>query len=103
MRYLNKSEFNELLLANALMPYMENTPDKDAEGLLWSIYGHPPTNELIVALSTSAEWIIAAVPSPVLYPAMADRVFGIDRDDMQAAEYLSHVVFQKYQTRVKPQ
>ena len=99
MRYLDKSELDQLLQAKSLIPFMENTPDSDVEGMLWFIYGHPAKNEIVVALIRGPESLIAAVPSPVLYPRMAERIFGLDMDDMRVAEELSHAIFAEYQKR----
>lgn len=97
MRYLDKKELDSLIGANALIPYMDKTKDTQHDGLFWFIYGHPQTNELIVALDAGESWIIAAIPSPVAYPCMADRIFGIDYEDMAACEALSHEIFKEYE------
>ena len=99
MRYLDKTELDSLIEARALIPYMGKTEDMNVDGLFWTIYGHPPMNELIVALDAGQTWLIAAIPSPVHFPVMADRVHGIDYDDLTACEQLSHALFKEYQAK----
>jgi len=49
------------------------------------IYGAIRTNELFVELSNSERSFVDVVPSPLAWPLMADRVFGIDVSDAMVA------------------
>jgi len=41
----------------------------------------PPTNEILVRLAGEKATLIGFKPTEVLFPAMANRVFGIDMGD----------------------
>jgi hypothetical protein len=46
-----------------------------------SIYGATRTSELFVEISNGEKTFTDVVPSPLVWPPMADRVFGIDIAD----------------------
>jgi hypothetical protein len=50
-----------------------------------SIYGAPKTNELFVRISNGKVSFVTVAPSPVEFPVMADRVFGLDAADHSVA------------------
>ena len=77
--------------------YMEALADKDLPGLTWTIYGVPDSNLIIVKAIAGSFEILASSPSTVLYPAMADRVFGIDVEDQALAAQLSDQLWATYQ------
>jgi len=62
-----------------------NGQDKEYPYIKLSIWGSIPTNELFVKLSNGVVEFVASVPSPLIYPVMADRRFGIDVSDHRAA------------------
>ena len=75
----------QYLRAKACIPYEENMPDREYPYITCSIYGVPRTNELFVRLTNGSVTFVDVVASPVAYPTMADRVFGIDVVDSSAA------------------
>ena len=96
MRYLTSDEFETLKAAQQLIPYMEDVKDKEDPQVCWSVYGNPQTNEILVRLAGEKATLIGAKPTEVLFPAMADRVFGIDMADEQLAEAMSLDMYAKY-------
>ena len=49
------------------------------------MYGAPKTNELLIRLTKGEVSFVEAIPSPLIYLLMVDRIFGIDVMDNQAA------------------
>ena len=97
MRYLTEDEFEALKATQPLIPYMEDIGDKEDPLVCWSVYGNPETNEIVVKLTGENYMLIGAKPSEVLFPAMADRIFGIDMVDQLLAEAMSLEMYAKYQ------
>ncbi len=96
MRYLTTDEFETIKAAQQLIPYMEDVEDAEDLQVRWSIYGNPKTNEVLVRLAGEKATLIGAKPTEVLYPAMADRIFGIDIADEHLAESMSLEMYAKY-------
>jgi hypothetical protein len=66
-----------------------NSEDKEYPYIKLSIWGAIPTNELFIKLSNGAREFVAATPSLLEYPFMADRRFGIDVLDHKVAIQLA--------------
>lgn len=79
------ARLEQYLRAHACIPYEENLPDREFPRIKCSIYGVPKTNELFVRLTNGILSFVAVTPSPLVSPAMADRIFGIDAADAQVA------------------
>lgn len=86
-----------LLAENAVIRYLERVRDREFPSIHWSVFGAPATNELFVCVSNGRTDFVEAIESPLLYPPMADRIFGIDVADLRAAEELSGRMWTKYQ------
>lgn len=71
------------------------TTDKEHSDLIWAVYGTPPTNEIFVQATAGDGHFVKAAPSPLAYPLMQDRRFGIDIADNQLAKSLSNEVWQE--------
>lgn len=74
-----------LLSANSGICYYQDLPDKEFPDVKCSIYGAPKTNELFVRLSNGRVSVVAVAPSPVIFPTMTDRIFGMDAADHAVA------------------
>lgn len=74
-----------LLKAEACIPYIVDSQDKEYPYITLSVYGAPKTNELFIRLSNGEVSFVEAIRSPLIYPFMADRIFGIDTMDQEAA------------------
>ena len=86
----------QYLRANACIPYEENLKDREYPWITCSIYGVPKTNELFVRLTNGALSFVEVIPSPVAFPVMADRIFGIDVDDAHAAFSLAEQLWDRH-------
>jgi hypothetical protein len=73
-----------------VIPFFTERPDNYSPGVFWSIYGLVDTNEIVVVARHGDRKFATAGPSPLLYPAMIDRLFGMDVDDQAYAQELSH-------------
>jgi hypothetical protein len=74
-----------LLKEDACIPYIVDSPDKEYRYITLSVYGAPKTNELFIRLSNGEVPFVEAIPSPLIYPFMIDRIFGMDTMDQDAA------------------
>jgi hypothetical protein len=74
-----------LLKADACIPYVVDSPDHEYRYITLSVYGAPKTNELFIRLTNGEVSFVEAIPSPLIYPFMEDRIFGIDVMDDEAA------------------
>lgn len=74
-----------LLKEDACFPYIVDSPDKKYRYITLSVYGAPKTNELFIRLSNGEVEFVEAIPSPLFYPFMIDRIFGMDAMDEDAA------------------
>lgn len=79
------ARLRELLAANACIVYHTDLPDPEYPAIKCSVYGAPKTNELFVKLTNGEITFVDVVPSPLDFPVMADRIFGMDVVDHAAA------------------
>lgn len=75
----------KLLRARACIVYHQDLPDPEYPHVRCSIFGAPKTNELFVQLTNGKVAFVAVTQSPVSFPAMADRLFGMDPADHAVA------------------
>lgn len=68
-----------------LIVFHSELPDNEYPQVRCSIYGATETNELFVKLASDKAAFVEAIDSPLLAPSMADRIFGMDAADAQAA------------------
>ena len=85
-----------LLRANACIVYHDNLPDRDYPDVTCSIYGAPKTNELFVRISKGRASFVAVARSPVEFPVMADRIFGLDVADHAMAFGLADRLWEEH-------
>jgi len=74
-----------LLKTEACIPFIVDSPDHEHQYIRLSVYGVPDTNELLIRLSNGEVSFVEAIPSPLVFPAMGDRIFGMDVMDHEAA------------------
>lgn len=89
-----------LLRANACIVYHDNLPDRDYPQVKCSIYGAPKTNELFVRISNGRVSFVAVAASPVEFPVMADRIFGLDAADHAVAFGLADQLWQAHRDQL---
>jgi len=61
--------------------YGSGFSDKDYPEVVWSMCGLPGSNEIVVVAAVGKLSLGMAHPSSLAWPAMIDRIFGIDVDD----------------------
>jgi hypothetical protein len=83
-----------LTQAPETMEYLDTT-DKDFPEIRWTIFGAPNTDEIIVRAQVHGKSFYMAGASPLLYPSMIDRIFGIDIDDHALASSLSNQLWER--------
>jgi len=91
---------DRLLRSNACIPYHEDLPDKEYPLVKCSIYGAPKTNELFVRLSNGTVSFVAVAASPLFFPAMADRIFGMDVADHGVAFQLADRLWETHRAEL---
>lgn len=72
-----------------VIEYDRDRPDKFAPGVFWSSYGVIPTNEIAVVAKAHGMTFAAVAGSGLLYPAMIDRIFGMDFMDRDLCNRLA--------------
>lgn len=70
--------------------FREGLVDQENKEVLWSLHGLIKTNEIVVVARYRNREFAIAHNSRLLYPVMADRVFGMDIGDEALSEELSH-------------
>jgi hypothetical protein len=88
------------LRSQACIVYHENLPDPEYPEVTCSIYGVPKTNELYVRITNGRVSFVAATASPLDYPAMADRIFGLDVLDHAVAFGLADRVWEQHRSEL---
>jgi hypothetical protein len=90
------ARLERLLRAKACIVYHENLPDREYSDVKCSIYGAPKTNELFVRISNGRIAFVAVTPSPLDFPVMADRLFGLDVLDHAVAFGLADQLWEQH-------
>jgi len=86
---------DRLLRSNGCIVFEDNLPDREFPHVKCSIFGAPKTNELFVQLSNGKVSFVGVAVSELLFPVMADRVFGIDAADHAVAFELADRIWDK--------
>ena len=91
-----ESRLAALLGTKYCIPFHENLPDKEYSYIQLSIYGSIRTNELFIKLTNGKAVFVEAVPSPLLAPSMANRIFGMDVEDSNVAFRHAEIMWEKH-------
>ena len=86
----------EIIATKKFIPFHVDLPDKEYVHIKGSIYGAIETNELFVKLTNGKTTFVESVESPLLAPAMADRIFGMDVSDSNVAFALANEMWEKH-------
>lgn len=89
-----------LLRENGCIIYHEDIPDREYPQVKCSIYGAPKSNELFVRLTSGTFSVVAVALSPLAYPVMADRVFGLDVADHAVAFGLADQLWDQHRAQL---
>jgi hypothetical protein len=87
---------DKLLRARACIAYYKDLPDPEYPQVRCSIFGAPRTNELFVRLTNGRVSFVGVTQSPLIFPAMADRLFGMDPVDHAAAFGLADELWKRH-------
>jgi hypothetical protein len=93
-------QLDRYVRSNACIVYHENLPDPEYPEVKCSIYGVPKTNELFVRIWKGSVSFVAAVPSPLEFPVMADRIFGMDVADHAVAFGLADQLWEQHRSEL---
>lgn len=89
-------QLQALLKTKDYIPYHVNIPDKEYPYITLSIYGATKTNELFVQLTNGKANFVEVIPSPLLSPGMANRIFGMDVADDDVSFKKANSMWQKH-------
>ena len=87
---------NALIASKSVICFFESNADKEHPKIKYDFFGDPKTNELYVRVRAGRLAYVAIDESPLLYPFMADRIFGPDVADYAVAEQLSEVLWDAF-------
>lgn len=88
------------LVGDAAIDYGSGFTDKEYPEIVWSMCGLPASNEIVVTATVGALHLGMAHPSGLAWPAMIDRIFGIDVDDQRLAFWLSEQLWNALSVRL---
>jgi hypothetical protein len=88
------------LTDEAASDYGSGYADKEYPEIVWSIYGLPDTNEIVVVAEVGSLKLGMAQVSGLLWPAMVDRTYGLDVDDRRLAHWLSNELWDAHSKRL---
>lgn len=83
----------EILESKKILEFF-SAADKEHGDIQWTVCGAIETNEVIVRATINGRHFYRAAPSPLVFPPMADRIFGIDVMDDRLAQHLSGELWQ---------
>jgi hypothetical protein len=91
-----EAKLAQLLQSNSYIVYHDQIPDREHPHVKCSIFGALKTNELYVRVENSKRAYVAVAPSPLVFPVMADRIFGLDASDEKVAFGLADQLWDKH-------
>jgi len=80
--------------------YGSGFSDKEYPEIVWAMCGLPESNEILVMAAVGTLKLGMAHPSSLAWPAMIDRIFGIDVDDQRLAFWLSEQLWNAHSVRL---
>lgn len=90
----------DALAAGTAIPYATAMLDKQYPEIQWAILGLPDRNEIAVVAQIGDLRLGKARASTLLFPAMHDRIFGIDMSDQVLAARLADELWAAYSERL---
>lgn len=85
----------EALESNKAISFGPPIADKEHPEIMWQCYGLVTSNEVAVIARCGELEIGACRESGLLYPHMADRIFGMDVADQDLALQLSEAIWSR--------
>jgi hypothetical protein len=96
----NRQGYAELLKTGKIIPFFENRPDQEYHQIKWSAYGLIKTNELALFVENEKSVYHIKGKSPLFYPPMENRVFGLDVADAGALSVLCEKLWSDVGTKL---
>lgn len=91
---------DQVLQSNTCIVYHDCIPDREFPHVKCSIYGAPKTNELFVRVENANVAFVGVTPSLLMYPAMSDRIFGLDVLDQEVAFGLAEELWERHKAEL---
>jgi hypothetical protein len=91
---------SRLIRSKSCIIYHENMLDPEYPDVRCSIYGVPKTNELVVRLTNGKISFAGVVASPVTFPVMSDRLFGMVPADHAVAFALADRLWESHRSEL---
>ena len=79
-----------------VIPQVQNRPDREYPEVRRDQYGVVPTNEVAVTASCGPIAVFALAPSGLVFPVMADRIYGTDVMDIQLGQELAEALWRRH-------
>jgi len=92
----------QLIKAGRVIPYLVDNADREHPSVRWCVYGAPDSGELFVSATSGSTVVVRAVKSELVYPPMADRIFGIDVRDLRTAGDVSAAIWRDCRAELLP-
>jgi hypothetical protein len=81
-------------------PYRTKIPDKEIDGLFWSVTGNPDDETITVTATKGSLVFSETAKSTIVCPKMRDRIWGIDHEDDMLALRLSAKIFREHEIQL---
>ncbi|WP_370305543.1 hypothetical protein [Sinimarinibacterium flocculans] len=93
---LSGSALERHIARGEVIPQVQNQPDREYPEIRWHQYGVVPTNEVAVTASCGPIAVFALASSGLVFPVMADRIFGTDVMDIQLGQELAEALWRRH-------
>lgn len=91
-----KERLADFIKCRQAIQFVADADDKEYPYIKLSVWGAIPTNELFIKLSNGVVEFVGVTPSPLIFPGMGDRRFGMDVNDERAAYACAEAVWDKH-------
>lgn len=92
---LSGSALERHIARGEVIPQVQDRPDREYPEIRWHQYGIVPTNEVAVTASCGPIAVFALAPSGLVFPVMADRIYGTDVMDIQLGQELAEALWRR--------
>lgn len=94
------AKLDDALARGRAIQFCDESPDNQFPEIAWQIFGLMGSNEVVVVARCGELRLAASRESGLLYPPMADRIFGIDVADQELAMQLSDELWARESERL---
>jgi hypothetical protein len=88
------------LRKNQAIEYGAGMKDKEVPEITWARFGLFESNEIVVTATVGVLCLGNSGPSSLIYPAMIDRIFGPDVEDVELASQLADQLWTAHSDRL---